>query len=143
VLKNKCLSVFRYTRTVAIFHEHKLWNMWTDIQKWKAGGCYPMVWRGNVSLPFWANIRRPPLRRLSSSARGLGPWTAWSAARNKQIKSVLYFNRHSYLWGYDDLEGLLWLSQGTNYTRNGKIQNGKAEPLQSLMLQIKGMLNLT
>lgn len=82
--RRKCLSVFRYIWTVAIFQEKKLlWNIWTDIQKWKAGGCYPMVWRDNVSLPFWANIRSPPLYRQSSSARGLGPWSAWSAARNK------------------------------------------------------------
>lgn len=48
--RRKCLSVFRYTWTVAIFQEKKLlWNIWTDTQKWKAGGCYPMVWKDNVS----------------------------------------------------------------------------------------------
>jgi len=54
------------------------------------------------------------------------------------MKSVLSFNRHSCLWGYDDLEGLLCLYQGNNYTRNVKIQNDKSEPMKSLMLQLKG-----
>jgi len=54
------------------------------------------------------------------------------------MKSVLSFNRHSCLRGYDDFEGLLCLNQGSNYTRNVKIQNDKSEPLKSLMLQLKG-----
>lgn len=34
------------------------------------------------------------------------------------------------------------MSEGTNYTRNVKIQNGKSEPLKSLILQIKGDVQL-
>jgi len=39
-----------------------------------------ILWFGKIMS---ANIRSPPLCRQSSSAKGLGPWTVCSAARNK------------------------------------------------------------